>query len=134
MKPRAQFLSPLQVEQIDKDDWKLLAPLRFYSAVLDREIIVPKGFVTDFASVPRLPFIYWFTGGLAQAAAVIHDWLYRTETAFLTRAQADAVLAEAMAASGYWKIRSWFMWAGVRIGGYWSYETRSIHSTEPLQS
>jgi len=133
MKPRAQFLSPLRVEQIDEDDWKLLAPLRYYSALLDREVVVPAGFVTDFASVPRLPFIYWFTGNTAQAAAVIHDWFYRTGTESISREMADRLLAEAMQALGYWRVRVWFMWAGVRVGGYWSYETRSIHSTEPLQ-
>ncbi len=120
-----QFLSPLQVEEISKDNWQLLAPLRFYSAVLDREITVPEGFVTDFASVPRLPFIYWFAGDTVRKAAVIHDWLYRTAAVQVTRAEADAVFAEAIEALGYWKARQWFMWAGVRVGGYWSYAPRA---------
>lgn len=124
MELKPQFLSSLQVEQIDEDNWRLTAPLRFYSARLDRLIEVPRGFVTDFASVPRFPFIYWFTAGKFQAAAVIHDWFYRTDTEDITRAAADAVLAEAMEALGYWKVRQWFVWAGVRIGGYWSYDTR----------
>lgn len=125
--PKAQFLSKLRVEQVSEKDWVLLAPLRFYSAALGRMIEVPEGSVTDFASVPRLPFIYWFTGGTANAPAVLHDWFYRTNTEDITRAAADALLAEAMEAKGYWKVRSWFMWAGVRIGGYWSYETRRAH-------
>jgi hypothetical protein len=125
------FLSPLRVEQLDKSDWKLLEPLRYYSAVLLRVIEVPEGFVTDFASVPRLPFIFWFTGGTAEAPAVLHDWLYRTGAESVTRAQADAVFKEAMdSREYYWSIRTWSMWAGVRIGGRWSYQTRSRHSTE----
>ena len=128
----AQFLTKLQVEQINEDDWQLLSSLKYYSLILDRELVVPMGFVTDFASVPRLPIIYWFTGGKANAPAVLHDWFYRTGTESVSRAQADAVLKEAMEARGYWYASSWMMYLGVRVGGYWSYETRSIHSTEPI--
>lgn len=119
------FLNPLRVEQIDKDNWKLLESLRYYSIELGRVIEVPEGFVTDFASVPRLPFIFWFTGGTAEAPAVLHDWLYRTGAESVTRSQADAVLKEAMdSREFYWGLRTWSMWAGVRVGGYWSYRTR----------
>jgi hypothetical protein len=123
MKPH--FQTPLEVRQLDAKNWELTAPLIFYSPTLERSVVVPTGFVTDFASVPRWPFIYWFTGGTAEAPAVLHDYFYRTNTEDLTRAGADALLAEAMDSVGYWKIRTWMMWAGVRIGGYWSYDTRS---------
>ena len=33
-------------------------------------------------------------------------------------------VVEAMEALGYWPARTWFVWAGVRVGGYWSYDTR----------
>ncbi len=124
MKP--QFLSPLRVEQVSEKNWRLTEPLGYWSKFLHRMIVVPAGFVTDFASVPRLPFVYWFTGGLAQAPAALHDWLYRTRAVSVTRAQADDVLAEAMVARGYWKFRAWFVWAGVRLGGASSYRSRSV--------
>lgn len=125
----SEFLTKLRVEQVTEDDWILLEPLVYYSELLGRKVTVPAGFVTDFASVPRLPFIYWFAGNTAKAPAVLHDWFYRTNTEDITRATADALLAEAMEAQGYWKLRSWLMWAGVRIGGYWSYDTRNTSST-----
>lgn len=125
----ARFRTHLWVDQVNENDWQLLAPLVFESDVLSRQIMVPLGFVTDFASVPRLPFIYWFTGGTAQAPAVLHDYFYRTGTEDVTRAQADALLAEAMEAQGYWKVRTWAMWAGVRLGGRWSFRSRSKSST-----
>lgn len=130
----SKFLTTLRVEQINADDWLLTDPLVYWSELLDRQVVVPAGFVTDFASVPRMPFLYWFAGGQAEAAAVLHDWFYRTNTELPTRAQADALFYEAIVASGYWRIRAWAMWAGVRIGGYWSYETRSKHSTEPINT
>ena len=62
-------------------------------------IVVPAGFITDFASVPRLPFVYMFFGGVGDEAAVLHDWLYayphqphRGCGIPLTRAQADHIL------------------------------------------
>lgn len=124
MTPKAQFLSHLRVEEVDEKNWRLTSPLRYYSAILKRDVLVPEGFITDFASVPRLPFIYWFAGDTARKAAVIHDWLYRSNTEPVERAVADAVFAEAIEALGYWKARQWFMWAGVRVGGYWSFESR----------
>lgn len=128
---KAMFLSPLRVEQVDAKNWKILDELRYYSIELGRVIAVPVGFVTDFASVPRAPFIYWFTGGTAEAPAVLHDWLYRTGAESVTREQADAVFYEAInSREYYWKIRAWSMWAGVRIGGYWSYQSRDARPLE----
>lgn len=122
--PKAQFLTTLRVEEIDETNWRLTAPLHYHSAILGAVIVVPEGFITDFASVPRLPFLYWFAGDTARKAAVIHDWLYRTNTVKMDRAQADAIFAEAIESLGYWKARSWFMWAGVRMGGWASFESR----------
>ena len=34
-------------------------------------ITIPAGFKTDLASVPRLPFAYWLTGGTANRPAVL---------------------------------------------------------------
>jgi hypothetical protein len=132
---KAMFLSPLQVEQIDDKNWRVLTPLRFYSVELGRMVIVPAGFVTDFASVPRMPFIFWFTGGTAEAPAVLHDWLYRNGAESVTRSQADTVFKEAMdSREYYWRIRTWAMWAGVRVGGYWSFHEREARPTGGIQS
>jgi hypothetical protein len=72
-----RFLTPLRVELIAHDPakWKLTDPLIYDSKTVGK-IIVPEGYVTDFASVPRVPIAYLLTGGLAHAAAVVHDYLY----------------------------------------------------------
>lgn len=42
------------------------------------KIVIPKGFITDIASVPRWFWIFGFTpDGLHRAAALAHDFLYR---------------------------------------------------------
>jgi len=76
---RAAFLSTLQVARLPDGQWRLLAPLRYQSAVLGTLIEVPTGFLTDFASVPRLPLAYLLAGDTAHEAAVIHDFLYQRQ-------------------------------------------------------
>lgn len=112
-----QFCSALQVEEVDEfaGTWRLLAPLGYDSAVLGRLLTVPAGFVTDFASVPRLPIIYLSEGGKGNRAAVVHDWLYTSQA--VDRATADAVLREALLASGYSAFTAGVFYAAVRAGG-----------------
>lgn len=116
-----QFLYPLRLERVEdvsadgRGTWRLLDTVVFLSAERGR-IVVPAGFVTDLASVPRLPITYFLAGGLAHAAAVVHDWLYTSHE--LTRAQADAVFREAAQACGVGAWRAWIMWLGVRVGGW----------------
>lgn len=146
--PPAAFLTPLTLRRygrLDSGLWTLVGDFRFYSARLGRVITVPAEFVTDLASVPRLPVMYWLCGATADEAAVVHDFLYRD--ASTSRADADAVLAEAMgviarqkqetlAVSGApaWRrflagladdARRGAMWAGVRVGGGSSYKARA---------
>ena len=112
----ARFLSVLRVERVaGSRDWVLTSELAFSSAVLDRLIIVPIGFVTDFASVPRLPFAYLLFGGVADEAAVVHDFLYSTGAC--SRKLADDVFAEASKACGVAAWRRGPMWLGVRLFG-----------------
>lgn len=114
----SNFVTPLDVRRespADSDrNFKLLAPLVYRSDLLGL-ITVPLGFVTDFASVPRAPLIFWLCGDTSMEASVIHDYLYTIKT--FTRASADAVLREASIASGVPRWRAWLMWAGVRCFG-----------------
>ena len=116
----AKFLTPLRVDLEDENagTWRIAQPLRYQSAVAGRCIVVPKGFITDFASVPRLPIIYLAAGNTAHAPAVVHDWLYTSGE--LRRSIADAVFLEAMKAAGIAWLRRWAMYAAVRAMG-WRY-------------
>lgn len=113
----SQFLTTLDCREIDEFGglWELLAPLAYDSELLGHIITVPAGFVTDFASVPRLPFVYLAEGGRGNKAAVIHDWAYSSQ--FVDRATADKLLREALIASGYGKLTAGTFYAAVRIGG-----------------
>lgn len=121
----AKFLTTLRVARMDdvsadgRGSWELLTMFAYKSDVADTVFVVPAGFVTDFASVPRIPIAFLLTGDCAQEAAVIHDWLYTSHE--VDRAKADAVFREAVSLGNPgW--RAWLMWAGVRVGGGGSWE------------
>ena len=111
----AEFLSDLWVHLSDGDEWVLDQPLVYNSDILGKMITVPRGFKTDFASVPRLPLSYAFFGNVAHKAAVVHDFLYQEK--LVERKLADDVFYEAMEASGVWAWRRWPMYWAVRLFG-----------------
>ena len=113
-----EFKTKLQVESQGKF-WKLLSPLVFDS---DKhgEIVVPVNFLTDFASVPRIPFIYAVFGNTSYSAATIHDYLY-SGLHQISREDADAVFLEAMESRKQSKWHRKVMWKAVRWFGKGSY-------------
>lgn len=97
-----RFLTALAVMLVDdtahdgQGTWSLLYPLEYLSN--DGTLyIVPAGFPTDFASVPRIPG-YALVGNRAHRAAVLHDWLIH-EDIMPARDAADLFL-EAMESTG----------------------------------
>lgn len=133
----SRFITTLQAEKLRADGsadrrgtWRLLAALAYRSDLLDEVVVVPRGFRTDFASVPRLPVAYLLTANCGHEAAVLHDWAYTTH--FVTRAKADALFAEALKVGGEPAWRRGLMWAGVRIGGWGPWDAAGQHQPEPL--
>jgi hypothetical protein len=113
------FLTRLFMVKIGKDDgpfWALTRPLVYYSVVAGRRFKVPAGFVTDLATVPRMPFVFLLTGDTSREASALHDWLY-TAPHPVDRATADKVLREASAVTGVPAWRRTLMYWGVRLFG-----------------
>lgn len=121
-----EFLGPLQLQAGAGDaEWMLLADFRarITSDSGTAVVTVPKGFLTDLASVPRLPGMFWLFGGRARKPAVLHDWLYYLHDG--EREFADAVFFAAMAHDQNWITRT-AMWLGVRVGGWAVWERRKV--------
>ena len=59
-------------------------------------IVVPAGYLSDFASVPRFFWRILPPSGWYRWAAVLHDFLYTYELSGCSKAVADAVMFEAM--------------------------------------
>lgn len=124
----SEFKTKLHVRLIDSYKggiWELMLPFVYSSSLLKDFIIVPPGFVTDFASVPRVPFIYSMLGNQVHEAAVLHDWVYSPKCKEpWTREQADDVLYEAAVLSGIPKYKAWLIWFAVRCFGGQFYKAR----------
>jgi hypothetical protein len=79
-------------------------------------ITVPKGFVTDFASIPQPLWSFGLSpNGKYSKAAIIHDYLYWTQ--LCTRLQADNILMIAMKESRVSPTTRQLIYGGVRLGG-----------------
>ncbi|MGS2810132.1 DUF1353 domain-containing protein [Nocardia sp. MW-W600-9] len=100
------------VEELDARFWRLVEPLTYQGAV--QTFTVPAGFRTDFASVPRA--LVWLIPryGAYTRAAILHDYLCRTE--MVGRADADGIFRRCLHEFAVSTPRRWMMWAAVRLG------------------
>ena len=117
----SKFLTELECKEIGEGRWQLLSDLVYQSEILKGGVLVPKGFVTDFASVPRVPIAYMLFGDRAHREAVVHDFLYQKHV--VKKSVADKVFLEAMKARGKKRAIRWAMYMGVVLGGRSSYKS-----------
>ena len=73
-------------------------------------VLVPAGFVTDFASIPRFARSLFPTSGKVAKAALLHDYML-----LLNDPRAADAFAEALKVAGVGKVRRWLMVAAVRL-------------------
>lgn len=101
--------------KLAQPNWVLLEPLEYLASTGER-YVVPASFVTDLASVPRMPVIYAAFGNRGQSVrpAVLHDWLCRhkvvqrpTADRLFYQAMLDEGMPETDAMSMYWAVRSY---------------------------
>jgi len=104
------------VRQATPQDWTLEEELVYQGRT--EEFVVPRGTLTDFASVPRV--FVWLVPkfGRYTAAAVLHDHLVRVErpAGRISAVDADGLFRRAMRELGVPFLLRWFMWAAVRLG------------------
>jgi hypothetical protein len=75
-----------------------------------KTIEVPIGFITDFASVPRIFWVFIPQWGRYGNAAVIHDYLYWEQTPY-TRKESDVIFLEGMEVLKVgWFVRNLMYW------------------------
>ncbi len=100
----------------DNKFWMTLEPMGYVIGSTNDQITVPKGFVTDFASIPQS---LWSLGlsphGQYSRAAVVHDFLYWSQGC--TREQSDRLLLLAMKESNVGSLDEALVYAGVSVGG-----------------
>ncbi len=102
-------------------DWELKKSFVYHigSKFSRKYVVVPKGFVTDFASTPGLLWSWLPPFGHYTKAAVLHDWIYKTHWInHYSRKKADQIFYEAMLVGKTPKWKAKMMYWGVRIGGW----------------
>ena len=111
----ASIPSPLVQANPKQDAWVLQQNLEWRVGTSRKRIVVPAGFVTDYASIPRPLWSVFPPHHSYSRAAVIHDYLYWTQAC--TRLQADNLFYVGMVESKvplatrlavYWGVRTPF--------------------------
>lgn len=112
-----KFTTELKVSEIPNRPMWWVLDEDLVCVYLDRVFVVPKGFETDFASVPRVLWAVVPPYGEHTKAAVLHDYLYSGGYK-LERLECDNIFKQAMIASGVSEIKANTMYTGVRSFGW----------------
>jgi hypothetical protein len=113
------FDSELSIQSRTATTWVLLCPL-IWTGTQGDTFIVPLGFITDFATVPR--FLHWLVlpYGAYTRAAVLHDYLIEERINHpdpamrVTSRDVDGIFRRVMQDLGVPWAKRWVMWAAVR--------------------
>ena len=109
-------ITELKTTPIDDKYWEVMED--YYYKTSRGVIRVPKGFRTDYASVPRILRNIINSYGKHGRAAVVHDWLYSNQCKIdITREEADKIFSEIMKECGVGSIKRNLMYRMVRIFG-----------------
>lgn len=91
-----------------------------------RTFYVPKGFKTDFASIPRIFWNIIAPIGKHTLPSVLHDYLYEYGASLgISRKEADKIFWDAMIDSHVAQITANVMWFCVRVFAKSRYNTRN---------
>ncbi len=103
------FSTDLEIKELPDGKKKLTYPL-----IYDK-FLVPIGFITDYASIPRVPLIYLIFNDVANRPAVLHDYLYSNST--ISRKYADETFLRAMKEERVPNWKAKVMYFAVRLFG-----------------
>ena len=92
---------------------RLLEQLRYKS------VIVPAGFESDLATIPRPLWVFFPPFGRYARAAVIHDYIYINMRELMTRKAADKIFKSIMIEDGVGVITRNILYRAVRAAGWW---------------
>lgn len=120
------FTKPLIVKYIGELDkkktvWEIQESFVYYTNLGDI-IEVPVGFVTDFASVPKILWNIFPPTGKYIKAAVIHDYLTSLKGQLpngkiYSKKEVDAIFLEAMTVLKVSKVTRYIVWRAVSLFG-----------------
>ena len=122
-----RFSGPLDTRKLEGNNYLLLQAFHYHVGSLESEeiITVPKGFISDGATIPRFlwPVIGHPMDHYAQAA-FLHDYICRELRDRYNRKEGEVIMLEAMKVLGipFWKRR--IMYRGLRMFGWFLYNRK----------
>jgi len=141
----SSFTKPVIELEDDGTSIKLMEPMIYDVGFegSDKQIIIPRGFICDGASIPR--WAWTIIGspltGVYRNAAILHDWLYATEyfqwdgityclvqNGDLNRQLCDELFYEAMTVLRVGCLKKWLIYRAVRNFGGFVWDKHTIIS------
>lgn len=107
----------------DGRNWIVKQPLIYRVGISHDSIVVPVGFVTDFASIPPVLQSIIQQNGPYLLPAVVHDYLYWMQSC--TRDQSDQILMLAMIENDVGKFDRDAIYAAVRAAGSFAWASNA---------
>ena len=107
----------------DATHWRLVEPLTFRIEASTDSVVIPAGFVTDFASIPPRLQSLISPLGPHLFPAVLHDYLYWAQSC--TRSQVDSLFLKAMVQMNVPRFESFAMYQAVHRFGHKSWQRNS---------
>lgn len=95
--------------------WSLVESFTYRLANTRDSVVIPSGFVTDFASIPKLAQSIISALGSHGLPAILHDYLYWEQAC--ARNQADVLFRKAMEEMGVGPTTAGVMYRAVELGG-----------------
>ncbi len=126
----SNFTKELTVTKISPRTWRVEKTFKYHVGSEDSEdiVVVPKGFETDLASVPRIFWIIIPPDGMYSQSAVLHDYLYFTQ--IYDRKKSDYIFYESMGVLKVAQWKRWIMWKSVRgfAWGIWKRHKKELEN------
>lgn len=107
----------------------LLEPFKYVAPVSGEVIVVPAGFVTDFASIPG-PLQRAFGPSIHDLPAVVHDYLYWRQSC--SRTQADEIFYVALQRVGVSRMDRFWIHMGLMARGEAAYKENALNRRDRL--
>lgn len=123
------FVDQPHIKPSEKRRFIVVAPFVFY--IEQEHYVVPEGFETDLASVPRaLWSFYPPTDSKTIAPAVAHDYLYHCKEDGVTRKVADDAFYYGLVKQGMSKRKARHYYTVVRLFGWLFYKPRECYELD----
>jgi hypothetical protein len=84
------------------------------------EVVVPRGFVSNGANIPRVLWVFMTPAGELFEASIVHDYMY--DNAIKTKKDADRIFKETALYYGVPKFKAHIAYLAVKLFGRGNYE------------